>query len=245
VDGTYPNYRQVIPAEAGEHVITFADEDADLLKQVLPTFPGSEEITLVGQDERVTVYGRGPDHGQGSTLTLENSTYTGDRSFIGLNRHYVLDALAAGFREFAITDELCPVMSRDGNGGLHVLMPCRVEDPEGASENESEPANDSNDSRAEDAADAPVQEPVQSTQPKRKKRRKKNVATEQKNETAALDRVQEACDVARMKVKEAGQALTELSKAIRDVSRDQKTQQKEVEAARTAIRRIQGLKLAA
>ena len=245
VDGTYPNYRQVIPGEAGEHIITFADEDVELLKQVLPTFPGGEEITLVGQNERVTVYGRGSDHEHGSTLTLENSTYAGDRSFIGLNRQYVLDALGAGFRDFAITDELCPVLSRDTNGGLHVLMPCRVEDPEGASEDRPAPENGSDNGKAEDMASTPAQEPTQATQPK-KKRRRRNVATENKNnDTPALERVLTTCDTARTKVKEAGQALTELSKAIRDASREQKTQVKEVEAAKAAIKKVQSLKLAA
>jgi len=245
VDGTYPNYQQVIPAEPGQHVITFADGDVDLLKQVLLTFPGGEEITIVGQDGHVTLYGRGPDDEQWSTLRLESTSYTGDRSFIGLNRQYLLDALAAGFREFAITDELCPVLSRNGNGGLHVLMPCRVGDPEGESKDEQVPENMPGENETEDDAATPSQEPAEAIQPKRKKRRKKNVATEQKNETPALDRVQEACDTARVKVKEANQALTELSKAIRDVSREQKAKERDVEAAKAAIAKVQSLKLAA
>jgi len=245
VDGTYPNYRQVIPAEPGQHVITFADGDVDLLKQVLPTFPGGEEITIVGQDGHVTLYGRGPDNEQWSTLRLESTSYTGDRSFIGLNRQYLLDALAAGFREFAITDELCPVLSRDSSGGLHVLMPCRVEEPEGASKDEQAAENRRGENETEDAAASPSEEPAQAIQPKRKKRRKKNVATEQKNETAGLDRVQAACDTARTKIKEAGQALTDLSKAIRDASREQKATKREVAQAQAAIEKIQSLKLAA
>ena len=61
----------------------------------------------------------------------------------------------------------------------------------------------------------------------------------------ALDRVLEACVTARSRVREAGQALTELSKAIRDVSREQKIQEKEVEAAKAAIAKVQSIKLAA
>ena len=127
IDGTYPNFRQVIPAEPGEHVVTFSDGDVALLNEVLPSFPGDEEITIVGQEGRVTLYGRGAgDDTQWTTLTLKDSTYTGDRAFIGLNRRYLLDALRAGFREFTITDELTPVVSRDARGGTHVLMPIRV-----------------------------------------------------------------------------------------------------------------------
>jgi len=242
VDGTYPNYRQVIPAEPGEHIISFTDADIDVLKSVLPTFPGSEPVTLVGSDGRVTLYGRGDDDADWTTLTLEASTYTGDTCFIGVDRHYLLDALAAGFREFAISDELRPLLSRDGSGGLHVLMPCRVENPQGNAEEAATPDAVSDETKTEAAAG--TQEQTQAQKPK-KERRKRNMTTEQKNETPALERVQTACDTARTKVKEAGQAITELSKAIRDASREQKAHEKEVDATKAAIRKIQSLKLAA
>ncbi len=138
VDGTYPNFRQVIPAEPGPNVVTFMDGDVDLLKKVLPTFPGGEDLTVVGNDGKVTLYGRNPDEERWSTLTLEDTTYWGERKFIGINRYFLLDALDAGFREFAINDELSPLLSRDCNGGTHVLMPMRVQDPvEGSEEAEA------------------------------------------------------------------------------------------------------------
>ena len=71
------------------------------------------------------------------------------------------------------------------------------------------------------------------------------MTNETKKEPPALDRVQEACDTARIKLREAGQALTELSKAIREASREQKAQEKEVEAAKAAIAKVQAIKLAA
>jgi len=242
VDGTYPNYRQVIPAEAGEHVVIFTDEDVDVLQKVIPAFPGDDHITLVGDNGRVTVYGR-EGGGDWTTLTLETSSYSGERSFIGVDRHYLLDALKAGFREFAITDELCPMLSRDDQGGTHVLMPMRVEDPEGDNHAKDEP-DTAVDSDVEEKSAPPVEPPAQAQKPKRKPRRS-NVTTEQKSEAPALDRVQRSCDTARVKIKEAGQALTELSKAIRDVSREQRAQEKEVEAAKAAIAKVQQIKLAA
>jgi len=245
VDGTYPNYRQVIPAQPGEHVVTFAEADVDVLKKVLPTFPGGDLITLVGSDGRVTLYGRGGSDADWTTLTLEASAYTGDRCFMGVDRRYLVDALGAGFREFAITDELCPLLSRDSSGGLHVLMPCRVEDPDGRAEEAPTPDTDKAEIKTEEAAAAQTAERPQASQPK-KKRRRRNVATENKNnDTPALERVLTTCETARTKIKEAGQALTELSKAIRDASREQKAQEKEVEAAKAAIKKVQSLKLAA
>ena len=248
VDGTYPNFRQVVPAEAGAHVITFADSDVELLKQVLPaTFPGGEEITLVGHDGKVTLYGRGLDDDRWTTLTLENTTYRGERKFIGLNRHYLLDALAAGFRDLAITDELCPVMSRDSRGGTHVLMPMRVQDPEDKQSSAAPAAAVPNEPETEaQKANPEADEKPEPAPPAVKPRTRRNKVTkqnEEKKDTPALDRVLTTCDAARTKVKEAGQALSELATAIKDAAREQKAQSKEVESARSALAKLQAISL--
>ncbi len=52
-----------------------------------------------------------------------------------------------------------------------------------------------------------------------------------------------ACDAAKARVKEAGQALTDLGSAIRDAVREQKTQSKEVESARAALAKLQAISL--
>lgn len=247
IEGTYPNYKQVIPAERGEHLIGFTDEDVDLLRQVLPTLPGEEDITLVGQDGEVSLYGRGPDDAQWAKLTLESTTYTGGRAFFGVNRAYLLDALAAGFREFAITDELSPLLSRDRNGGTHVLMPVRTEDPELRQERSEEALRPSVAIKEPLKDKAPVgpkvnvvQEPIKS-----KKQGKNNVMkqNEQKNDVAAMDRVLTACDAAKTKVREISAALSELGSAIREAARDQKMQGKEIESARSALAKLQSISL--
>jgi len=250
VSGTYPNYRQVIPAEPGENVITLADSDVDLLKQVLPTFPGGEDLTVVGNNGKVTLYGCGPDDDRWTTLTLDQTTYKGERKFIGINRYFLLDALDAGFLEFAINDEFSPLLSRDGKGGTHVLMPMRVQDPVDTEEAEEtvHPAADT----AGVVPDQPVEQPVvekhdAEPEPVAKKpttrRKKMPKVNEQKNDTPALDRVLAACDAAKTKVKEAGQALTELGAAIRDAAREQKTQSKEIDSARAALAKLQAISL--
>ena len=260
VDGTYPNFRQVIPAEPGAHVITFTDSDMDLLKQVLPTFPGDEEITVVGQDGKVTLYGRGPDEEKWTTLTLESTTCKGDRTFIGLNRSYLLDALAGGFREFAITDELCPVLSRDANGGTHVLMPMRVLDPvdvaEVAAVSKPEAEAQDKDIPVDGAGDTgtppeakPETKPEVKVKPR--KRRKEGSSTMPKNsektteskQPTQLDLALEACEIVKTKIREANGAITDVIKAIREASREGKGQVREVEAARAALSKLQSISL--
>lgn len=256
VTGAYPNYKQVIPAVAGDSVIRFADEDAKMLEQTLPSFPGTDHITLVGKDNRVTVFGRGMDESDWTTLTLDASEYSGERRFVGVDRKYLLDALKARFREFAISDELSPVLSHTADGGTHVLMAMRVSDPEGNGEagqvTETETEEDAvTPSESDSQPVAPVEtvsvpesdshEEVQTTDNKEEE----DMASEQETTTSALDRMLEATELARTRVKEAGQALMDLSKAIRDANREQKAQEKEVAAAKAVIAKVQSLKLAA
>jgi hypothetical protein len=144
--------------------------------------------------------------------------------------------------EFTINDELSPLLSRDGNGGTHVLMPLRVQDPEEGNQPEV-PAV------AKPSSSAAADKPVPTVKPKaanaKPKTRRKNVTkpNEQKNDAAGLDRVLAACDAAKTKVKEAGQALTELGSAIRDAAREQKVQGREIESARSALAKLQAISL--
>lgn len=42
VDGTYPNWRQVVPSSRGSHAIVFNDEDVSLMGKVFPTLAGAD-----------------------------------------------------------------------------------------------------------------------------------------------------------------------------------------------------------
>jgi len=241
IDGTFPNYRQVIPANPGGNVIAFTDSDVDLLKQVLPTFPGDESVTLVGNEGKVTVYGRAEYEARWTSLTLENTTYLGERTCIGLNRQFLMDALSiAGFREFAFTDALSPLLARDGKGGQHILMPLRAEDPE----KEAIPVQE----QAPEVHPVPEVETVydrKNTQNTTRQRRKSmtNKENEPKSEKMALNHVLTACNAAKLKVREAGQALSELTTAIRAAAREQRVQAKEVDSARAALTKLQAISL--
>jgi DNA polymerase III sliding clamp (beta) subunit (PCNA family) len=251
-EGTYPNFRQAIPAESGENVITFADADADLLKQVLKTFPGDDVVTIVGQDGQITFYGRGADDSGWSTLTLEHSTYTGECRFVGLDRGYLLDALGVGFREFAFNDELSPLLSDDGKGGIHVLMPMRVSDPDPC-----EAADNADESVVtEPDANTPVTQPNQQPKPsvstedapavKQDKEHvmpNHNTTTQSQSDVSQIELAIQAVDAVKAQVQEVGSSLKELTAALKQALRDDKSQRKEMESARVALAKLQAISL--
>ena len=264
IEGTYPHYRQVIPAVAGDSVLTFTDDNADLLRQVLDTFPGGDHITLVGAAGRVTLYGRNPDDAKWTTLPLDGSGHTGPRAITSVDRRFLRDALVAGFRVFALADDLSPVVSRDTKGGTHILMPRRgVVDPEAEVEPGPTPAagtrpaatTNTEGTGQPSAEPPPVTEPTPPAQEPSPSpsttRREKTMPKEPKNaengestdEIAPMDRVLAACEVARAKIREAALALSDLTQAVRDAAREQKAQARDVESARTALAKLQGITL--
>lgn len=137
VEGTYPNWRQVLPPKStteADTVITITDEDARALPDILPAFPGgganvkTPSIRLfAGAGDKLSIAGRDPDTRADSTLSLSGgSTFCGKIESVSLDPAFLLDALGAGFRVFRALDAGGPLQSVDGEGGTHVLMPQQV-----------------------------------------------------------------------------------------------------------------------
>ena len=233
---TYPGWRQVVPNYQEDPKLQrccFTDKDAEALKKILPTFPGHDtntaEITLVGRDGRVSVAGRGQDAAVDTVLTLEGgSTYEGPGGHIGMNRTYLMDALAAGFRTFSFMDDLSPLLSKDDKGGTHVLMPARTRyEPE-----TREPAVNvtpvvTNASEIETIT----------------KQVKENEMPEKTEEISALDRLQATYETARMKVREAQSTLADLAGLIKEVAKEDRQRKAEVESVRSGLAKLQAIKV--
>lgn len=265
IDGAFPNWRQVVPSVQGdEKHMTLTDQDATVLEKAIPSLPGDDEILFVGRNGKVSVWARDPKDPDWTTLELPEATFKGDTAYFSLNRRFVADALAAGFlRCLRFPDELSPVYSEDGNGAVHVIMPMRCNPPEKIEKavakqrekREAAPEQPKKAGTGEPSTPQPTPAEEQNAGEEKGKAvrttdktrtRKETTVTKQpekKNDTPALDRVLAACEAARAKVKEAGQALSELATAIKDAARDQKTQAKEVESARAALSKLQAISL--
>ena len=263
--GTYPNYRQVIPVEPGKNVIRFLDADAVGLPNLLSAIPAAREGTIVlrpGKSGELTVSGVVSGGGLASAVVLKGgSTFGGDAPCIGVNGFYLLDALKAGFREFFFEDEFSPLLSDNGSGGKHVLMPIRVAEAgapastvvqavtEAAQAAEAETAvpdvaavaSSTEKSVEQGVVETPAQ--TTGTQDKNIKHTKGESMPEKKNAETALEKLQAAYEVAKDKVREAGAALVELSGLIKDVAREDKARRNEVENVRSSLAKIQAIKV--
>ena len=67
-------------------------------------------------------------------VPLASAVYEGGGCRLLLDRRHLLDALDAGFRNFLFADAASPILSHDGIGGMHILMPMLNEGDNAAKE---------------------------------------------------------------------------------------------------------------
>jgi DNA polymerase III sliding clamp (beta) subunit (PCNA family) len=245
IDGTYPNWRQVVPAPDNlTRRIVFHENDVGLMRRVLPTFPGGENINIAcGADGSVTLAGHDKESGE-TRLPLQGSRHAGPGSRICVSRVFLQEALDAGFRDFGFAGNHSPLAARTGAGALHVLMPLKVdagtENPEAQAAGETVKAEPET-VQAPAVTNTHQTTPVAETQPATPKEKPMN--QEKTTEPTALEKLQAAYDLARSRVREAQSALADVAAAIRDAVREDRQRRSEVENVRAGLARLQSIKV--
>lgn len=255
IEGAYPNFRQVVPSypEDDAQRITFTDDDVAALRKILPTFPGTGTpnagiVLRAGPEGRLTIAGRERDDKTETTLELAGgSRFEGTMPGVGVNSHYLLEALDAGFRTFTTTDELNPLKSQDGRGGIHVLMPLRLDPTPTAKAEPTPPEPQAEPAPPVDTeTTTPVPEPADPKTPPKKEPKTMNKepnGTQTAEPAAALDKVLLAIDTAKGKLREAATALVEVADAVKTAVRDGKAQSADLEKARATLQKLQAINL--
>jgi DNA polymerase-3 subunit beta len=130
IEGTFPNYEQVVPRSHPYRVSVSRDALVSALRRVSVL---SEERTrpvkflFTPGLLKLTAYS--PDFGEAEEQL--DVQYAGEEMVIGFNSRYVLDALGAQAAEqvvFEVKDGLSPgvVKSFEDEGSLCVIMPMRI-----------------------------------------------------------------------------------------------------------------------
>jgi DNA polymerase-3 subunit beta len=128
IEGTYPNFRQVIPAHSEQHVSIVREELLAAVRRVsLMASDKSNSITLSFSKNKLTVSTVAPEVGEATENVAIK--YSGKDLSISFNPDFMLDALknlSAGEVSLDLTDDLSPGVLRDDTPFLYVLMPMRV-----------------------------------------------------------------------------------------------------------------------
>ena len=237
VEGQYPRWSQVVPAD-GDRSLELSEEDAALLVKTLPSLPtydnSHEAVVLRMEGNAVRVFSRQDAKSPESAVRLESSRHEGKGSLsIGLNREFFREALQAGFRFWEFQDAVSPLLGRltkDDKASTHVLMPIRTIDAEVQRTEAPTPAS----------TPAPIQPQTQKETPMPPK---KHEEVQPAAEPGALDKVLVAYEAAREAVQKAHQALADVARSVRDAIREQKAQSREIAEVRAGLAKLQTIRV--
>ena len=128
VEGNYPNYKQVIPAEASERVALVREELLQALRRAeIMTSEKSNSVKLAFTKNNLTITANTPEVGEGRESLAIN--YKGKDLAIAFNPGYLMDPLKALDNDevfLELTDELSPGVVKINGPFLYVIMPMRM-----------------------------------------------------------------------------------------------------------------------
>jgi DNA polymerase III subunit beta len=130
VEGTFPDYKQVVPKESPNLVQIDRDEFLQTVRRVsLLSSEKARGIRLGLSPGRLEISANNPDLGEASEdLEVE---YSGPDLEIGFNARYILDVLQVlpetSRVEMGLGDQLSPAVIKGGDAGYsYVVMPMRI-----------------------------------------------------------------------------------------------------------------------
>ncbi|MDA1277024.1 MAG: DNA polymerase III subunit beta [Verrucomicrobia bacterium] len=128
VEGTYPNYRQVIPAETKERVALGREELLQALRRAeIMTSDKSNSVKLAFTRNNLAITANSPEVGEARESLAIN--YKGNDVAIAFNPGYLMDPLKALDEDevyLELIDELSPGVLKINEPFLYVLMPMRM-----------------------------------------------------------------------------------------------------------------------
>ena len=128
VEGNYPNYRQVIPAESKERITLAREEFLQALHRAeFMTSDKANSVKLGFSKNNLTITANTPEVGEGRESIAVN--YKGKDFAVAFNPTYIMDPLRALDNDeifLELTDELSPGVIKINGAFLYVLMPMRM-----------------------------------------------------------------------------------------------------------------------
>ncbi|HWI56216.1 MAG TPA: DNA polymerase III subunit beta, partial [Bacillota bacterium] len=128
IEGNYPNYRQVIPAETKERVPLVREEFVHALRRAeLMTSEKSNSVKLSFGKNKLEITANSPEVGEAKETMAIN--YKGPEMAIAFNPKYLIDPLNALVNDevfMELIDELSPGVLKINGPFLYVVMPMRL-----------------------------------------------------------------------------------------------------------------------
>jgi len=259
IDGNYPNWRQVVPtpSQSGSSV-EFDPDTLDLVVQTIARMPCHDNVnfTIGLQIKGKAVSLLGKSQGTDDWIVVGgDAKATGKDLTIFLNRHYLTKALNFGLNRIDLIDPMSP-MRFSHEGRQMIVMPVRADvgNPPPAAQAQSEEPNGEgaaetvNSEQPAASADVALGErnPMNespATSGNGTNGNSANGAHATSPVKPALETAVEQVETVKASIKSAVSGLNELLDTLKQVQRERKTTDKEVQSVRSTLERLQSVKL--
>jgi len=128
IEGTYPNYRQVIPSETKERISLVREEFLHALRRAeIMTSEKANSVKMSFGKNKLEITANSPDVGEAKESLAIN--YKGNEMAIAFNPKYLIDPLNALSNDevfIELIDELSPGVFKINGPFLYVVMPMRL-----------------------------------------------------------------------------------------------------------------------
>jgi DNA polymerase III sliding clamp (beta) subunit (PCNA family) len=249
IEGEYPNWKQVVPtADSIKSQITLAEPGIKIILDALPLLPGNEDmnqpVSLEIKGEYLTLKAKGK--GDWTEIPIP-AKVSGLPVTVSMNRIYLAKALKFGCTQVGITDSVTPV-SFTTKGKTFVVSPIGPPTEAAAKVPDTRPTSPTENASAETPSPA---EPTNQTETERTTMPAKNTMsapqrgnlTSHNNEPAKpaessaslIDQIDQIKDTLKNVVRD----LNGLVDAVKQAEKDQRASEKEVEAARATLKKLQ------
>lgn len=129
VEGSYPDYKQVVPQGNGKIINLHAKDLLSGVKQAaVMTSDESTAVKVIVEEGEMTLKANAS---QGKAEVKRDVQYEGERILVGCNPDYIADIVKAIKTEaltIALKDKDHPILLTAGEGDMFVIMPVTVED---------------------------------------------------------------------------------------------------------------------
>ena len=234
MDAPFPEWKKhlVKPGDQWTRLQLKPEVVASLLK-VIPNLPGKDgqhQVVRLLVDKVLTIEGRNKSDTEPTKVAINEVVITGKAKDISLNREYLLNALRFGFDEVAILNELSPlVISKDGR--QMVIMPVN---PHASPAAKPAPKPET----------TTMPQPEAEAQPERKPDMPRTAAKPVAPKPAVqppplIGLVEQIKDTLKNVVRDLNQVVD----AVKAVEKDKRASEKEVEAARATLKKLQQVSL--
>ena len=250
IDGNYPNWRQVIPTAFATSVEFDPDSVAQMI-QTIERMPDHDKINhalgIEVKRNSVNLLCKPAADQPWMPVEILLSLIKGPEATVYLNRHLLIKALEFGLLRLDIIDSLSPL--RLSNEGRQIIvMPTRPEGMQPASSPANPPpAKEQNGNGEAEPVNSDTNQPAASTTAAQEERntmaRSNGNGHEPEASKPALETAVEQVEAVKASIKSAVGGLNELLDTLRQVQRDQKSTDKDVQSVRITLEKLQSVKL--